>query len=81
MHSLMSMFHEHTEEMEKENNSIVEVRDILHSVHTVLQERKGNNFMPIKVKELLAQKHKDGHQAVAVTISVLMCKVSIPVWL
>ncbi|CAM4571952.1 unnamed protein product [Leuciscus chuanchicus] len=61
MHSLMSVFHEHIEDMEKENNSVVEVSNILHSVHNVLQERKENNFMSIKVKELLAQKRKDGH--------------------
>ncbi|KAJ8415273.1 hypothetical protein AAFF_G00422530 [Aldrovandia affinis] len=47
--------------MEKENNSIVEVKKILNRVHTFFLERyKSNNFMSLKVKGLLAQKRTDG---------------------
>lgn len=60
MHSLMSVFHSRIQEMEMEDNSIVEVRSILHAVHTMLEERKANNFMSIKVKGLLAKKRKEG---------------------
>lgn len=59
-HSLMSVFHSHIQEMEKQNNSIVEVRNILHTVHTMLEERMRNNFMSLKVKGLLAQKRTGG---------------------
>lgn len=60
MHSLMCVFHSHIQEMERESNSIVEVKNLLNKVHTMLLERKTNNFMSLKVKGLLAQKHKDG---------------------
>ncbi|KAL7381717.1 hypothetical protein ABVT39_009979 [Epinephelus coioides] len=42
--------------MEKENNSIMEVKKILNSIHTILLGRKSNNFMSLKVKGLLAEK-------------------------
>nr|XP_033948870.1 zinc finger protein 583-like [Pseudochaenichthys georgianus] len=60
MHSLMSAFHTHTQDMEKEKNSIMEVKKIMNSIHTILLERKSNNFMSLKVKGLLAQKRSDG---------------------
>ena len=60
MHSLMSVFHSHILEMERRDNSIVEVRNILNKVHTMLEERMRNSFMSLKVKGLLAQRRKDG---------------------
>ncbi|KAK1901966.1 putative protein kinase UbiB [Dissostichus eleginoides] len=60
MHSLMSAFHTHIQDMEKEKNSIMEVKKIMNSIHTILLERKSNNFMSLKVKGLLAQKRSDG---------------------
>lgn len=60
MHSLMCIFQAHIQEMERENNSVVEVKKIIDKVHTMLQERKAHNFMPLKVKGMLAQKQKDG---------------------
>ncbi|GAA6099244.1 uncharacterized protein LOC120336299 isoform X1 [Tachysurus ichikawai] len=47
--------------MERENNSVVEVKRILYSVYSMLHERKMNNFMPLKVKSMLAQNQKDGY--------------------
>ncbi|KAK1881409.1 Virion host shutoff protein [Dissostichus eleginoides] len=60
MHSLMSAFHTHIQDMEKEKNSIMEVKKIMNSIHTILFERKSNNCMSLKVKGLLAQKRSDG---------------------
>lgn len=59
MHSLMSVFHNHIQEMERENNSIMEVKKILSSIHNILIERKNNNFMFLKVKELLAENRRE----------------------
>lgn len=60
MHSLMCMFQSRIQEIERENNLIMEVKNILNKVHTMLLECKSNNFMSLKVKGLLAQMHKDG---------------------
>ncbi|KAK1890913.1 E3 SUMO-protein ligase KIAA1586 [Dissostichus eleginoides] len=38
----------------------MEVKKIINSIHTILLERKSNNFMSLKVKGLLAQKRSDG---------------------
>lgn len=60
MHTLMSVFHTHIQEMEQENMSIMEVKKMLNNMHTILLQRKSNNFMSLKEKGLLAQKRKDG---------------------
>nr|XP_057944009.1 uncharacterized protein LOC131138794 [Doryrhamphus excisus] len=60
MHSLMCVFHSPILEMEREDNSVVEVKNILDKVHTTLLERKAKNFMPLKVRAMLAQKLNDG---------------------
>ncbi|KAL7841698.1 hypothetical protein SRHO_G00253890 [Serrasalmus rhombeus] len=61
MHSLMSVFQSNIQEMEREDNSVVEAKRILNKVQNLLHERKMNNFMPLKVKSMLAQKQKDGY--------------------
>ncbi|KAK9391302.1 hypothetical protein NXF25_018632 [Crotalus adamanteus] len=63
MHSLMNAFHLHIEEMERENNSIVEVMRTLDSVHTILLDRRAQNFMSLTVKGMLADKCKEGLEA------------------
>ncbi|XP_026577594.1 uncharacterized protein LOC113450574 [Pseudonaja textilis] len=60
MHSLMNAFHLHIEEMERENNSLVEVMKTLDSVHTILLDRRAQNFMSLTVKGMLADKRKEG---------------------
>uniref|UniRef100_A0A0F8AZA3 HAT C-terminal dimerisation domain-containing protein n=3 Tax=Larimichthys crocea TaxID=215358 RepID=A0A0F8AZA3_LARCR len=60
MHSLMSVFHNHIQGMERENNSIMEVKKILSSIHNILTERKENTFMSLKVKGLLDENRRDG---------------------
>ncbi|KAM3824636.1 uncharacterized protein M6D78_016129 isoform 1-T5 [Vipera latastei] len=63
MHSLMNAFHLHIEEMERENNSVVEVMRTLDSVHTILLDRRAQNFMSLTVKGMLADKCKEGLEA------------------
>ncbi|XP_026547991.1 uncharacterized protein LOC113429697, partial [Notechis scutatus] len=60
MHSLMNAFHLHIEEMERENNSLAEVMKTLDSVHTILLDRRAQNFMSLTVKGMLADKRKEG---------------------
>lgn len=60
MHSLMSEFHSHIQELGKENNSVMEVVKSLNSVRSVFHEHMVQNFMLLKAKELLAQKCKEG---------------------
>ena len=59
MHSLMSIFHCHIQEMEREDNSIMEIKKTLSSIDNVI-ERKTNNFMSLKVKGLLAAHRREG---------------------
>lgn len=61
MHSLVCVFQSHIQEMERENNSVLEVKRILNRVQSTLHERNMDNFMPFKVKSMLAQKRKDGY--------------------
>nr|XP_028566005.1 uncharacterized protein LOC114586556 isoform X1 [Podarcis muralis] len=63
LQSLMSIFHSNILELERENNSVVEVLKVLLCVHNMLTERKRNNFMCLKVKSLLAEKRKHGLSA------------------
>jgi hypothetical protein len=58
MHSLMSVFQLHTQRIERESNSVVEVLDSLNSIKNILNERK--SLLPLKVKELLAEERKEG---------------------
>ena len=60
MHSHLIVFLCHIQEIERENNSVVEVLKSLTSMCSTLHGRKTHNFMSLKVKELLAQKRKDG---------------------
>lgn len=40
--------------------SIIEGKKILNNIYAILLQHKRNNFMLLKVKGLLAQKHRDG---------------------
>ena len=60
MHSLMSVFRERTQVVERESNSVAEVLENLELVHKVLVERKNENFMSLTVKKLLVEKREEG---------------------
>jgi hypothetical protein len=60
MHSLMSAFQLHTQRIERERNSVMEVLDSLNSIKNILNERMTQSLLPLKVKELLAEERKEG---------------------
>ncbi|XP_032991851.1 uncharacterized protein LOC117038958 [Lacerta agilis] len=60
LQSLMSMFHSYVLELERENNSVVEVLQVLLCVQNMLAERRSNSFLSLKVKSLLKEKRKEG---------------------
>ena len=62
LHTLMSVFHTHIQTVERASNSVVEVLTSLESIQKLLEERKNQNFMSLKVKELLSQKRTEGYE-------------------
>lgn len=50
MTSVKSVFHTHSHEMEQENNSIMEVKEITKSIYTILFEHRCNNMSSIPLK-------------------------------
>jgi hypothetical protein len=44
----------------RESNSVMEITITLHSVKNILEEHLTQNFIPIKVKEIVAEKCKEG---------------------
>lgn len=52
LHSLMCVFHSHIESIEREKNSVLEILNILSDMHNILQERKMQNYVSLKVKAL-----------------------------
>lgn len=53
VHSLMSIFHQNIERIERHDNSIVEIMLILENVINNLNNRFESNFIPLKVREIL----------------------------
>ena len=63
LHSLLfSVFHTHIQAVERASNSVVEVLTSLVSVQKLPEERKNQNFLFLKVKELLSQKRSEGYE-------------------
>lgn len=60
VHSLMSVFHHNILSAEKEKTPIADIMFIFDRVHKVLNERKGQVFKPLKVREILKLKEEDG---------------------
>ena len=61
LHSLFSVFHTHIQAVERASNSVVDVTS-LDSVQKILEERKNQNFLSLKVKGLLSQKRSEGYE-------------------
>ena len=61
MHSLMSVFHGRIQVVERENNSVAEVLEILELVNKMLVERKNAHFTSLTVKRLLVGKREEGY--------------------
>ena len=60
VHSLMSVFHENVKEMEKEQNSVLEILKIVDRVAGALRDRIENQFLPFGVKSIIFRLRKDG---------------------
>jgi hypothetical protein len=60
MQSLMSVFQIHIQLIERHSNSVVEVMNSLTSVKNIINERMTQRFLPLKVKEIPAEKCKEG---------------------
>lgn len=62
-HSLMSIFHSRMEAMERDKNSLLEISLILSEVEKILIERKTNQFLPLKVKEIIRNNDENPRSA------------------
>lgn len=59
VHSIMYVFHGNIEKMERSDNSLLEVKDILTSLKKTLEDRIKENFVPIKVLSILNRQGED----------------------
>lgn len=62
VHSLTFVFNEKAKELEKENNSLLEVSMVLESLQTVLKNRYDQRFIPISTKSILNNLNKKGFE-------------------
>lgn len=60
LHSLMSIFQSNIMQVEREDNSVLEIMEILDIVCQVLQNRLQGKFICLKVKEKLENARKEG---------------------
>ncbi|KAK9752061.1 hypothetical protein QE152_g4533 [Popillia japonica] len=58
--SVMAIIHTNIERVERNENSIVEIRKILDKVISLLEERITNNFCPLRVRTILKKLHDKG---------------------
>jgi len=58
----MSIFHPNIEALERQNNSLIEVIEILENVVNLLKQRLDNKFMPIKLKGLIDKAKNEGFE-------------------
>ena len=61
LHSLVCIFHENVEKVERSKASIVEVMQCLTSVTDVLENRRHQKFVPLKVKSMLHRLRENGY--------------------
>lgn len=60
MHSLMVVFHENLEKIQREKNSVIDVRTILENVCSLLEYRLECSFISSNTEEQLAHVREDG---------------------
>lgn len=63
LHSFMSIFQFRITEIERENNSVLDVINILQSTHDTLKSRLEATFLPIAVKERLSSVSMEKREA------------------
>ncbi|XP_044015774.1 uncharacterized protein LOC122857590 [Aphidius gifuensis] len=62
VHSIMSVFHNKTAQIEKEKNSILEVKDIINEVINLMAARSQEGFVPVGCKKILKQLRENGQE-------------------
>lgn len=72
--SVVGIFQNYISNLEKEENSLIDVMKILDSLRDVLQHRKDENFMSLSVKERLVQLENDGYTS---EVMYFKCSVGI----
>ncbi|XP_067214547.1 protein FAM200B-like [Linepithema humile] len=60
IHSIMSLFYEKIKDIEKENNSILEIMAIIGDTVESLRERIDSKFLPLSIKLVFSKLKKDG---------------------
>lgn len=61
LHSLMSIFQSKIQLIERQDNYLLEITEILNSTKICLTERLNQQFLPLKVRELLSKLEHDGN--------------------
>lgn len=61
VHSIMFVFYEKIRDLEREDNSIIEIMNILNSVNNILKIRIRDSFLPLKVKCLMQKARREGY--------------------
>lgn len=60
VHSLMSVFHEKVKKLEQENNSVVEILNIVDDVVQSMRDRIVHKFLPLPVRKTLSNLRAEG---------------------
>lgn len=60
IHSAMSVFHTNIERMERQDNSVIETRNIILNVKKSIEQRLEQNFKPMKIREILRKLQEAG---------------------
>ena len=62
VHSLMSVFHDNVKKLEKKNNSIIEILNIVEIVSQALRDRINTKFIPLSIKSNLSKLRAEGKE-------------------
>lgn len=62
VHSLMSVFQSQIAKIERENNSVMDIVQILNLTRETLKARAGATFVPLKVRELMSNWTQDAKE-------------------
>lgn len=60
VHSLMSIFHDNVKKLERKNNSIIEILNIVDVVSQALRDRINSKFIPLSIKSTLSRLRAEG---------------------
>ncbi|CAH0406173.1 unnamed protein product [Chilo suppressalis] len=66
-HSLMSIYQANLAKVEEEHNSLLEISKILQSVLRMLQNRRNDKFLPLRVRQLLRDNCGENEEAESIS--------------